>query len=295
MIRTEKKRPLRVFIQAGEHDLDNRSGNWLLANQQMDAALRYRNYDSKSVFGKGGHTSNHGGSIFPNTMRWIWRDFAIDQDFITTKPDSRDEAWWVARHQAKKAEKEKLPQVDLLMIGDSITHSWENGGKSTWMQYYASRNALNIGFSGDRTEHVLWRIDNGAIDGIEPRLAVVMIGTNNTGHRQDPAIQTAAGIKRIVGRLQTRLPQTKILLMGVFPRGAKPNDPLRQLNDAINEIIHTLADDEQVFYLNIAHRFLDQDGNLPKSVMPDSLHPNAKGYEIWAEAMEPMIKKLLGE
>ena len=295
LIRSEEKRPLRVFIQAGQNDLDNRFGNWPLANQQMDAALRFKDYDSKFVMGVGGHSGNHGGSIFPDTLRWIWRDFAINQEFITTQPESRDADWWIKRHQSKLAEKEKMGQVDLLMVGDSITHSWENGGKATWDKFYADRKALNIGFSGDRTEHVLWRIENGAIDGIRPRLTVIMIGTNNTGHRQDPAIQTAAGINRIIGQIQQRIPETKILLLGVFPRGAKPNDPMRQLNVGINEIIETLADQTRVWYLNIDDRFLDEEGTLPKSIMPDFLHPNEKGYEIWAEAMEPMIRDLLDD
>ena len=124
------------------------------------------------------------------------------------------------RHEAKLAERKAMGKVDLLMIGDSITHGWEDTGKQTWDKYYANRNALNLGFSGDRTEHVIWRFQNGAIDDIDPKLAVIMIGTNNTGHRQENAEHTAVGIKRIIYELQIRLPETKILLLGIFPRGA---------------------------------------------------------------------------
>jgi lysophospholipase L1-like esterase len=122
-----------------------------------------------------------------------------------------------------------------------------------------------------------------------------MIGTNNTGHRQDPAEETAAGIKAIIGELQKRQPKTKILLLAIFPRGAYPNDKLRKINDATNAIIKDFADDESVFYLDISKTFLDDEGVLPKSVMPDFLHPQEAGYRMWAEAMEPTIAKLLGE
>lgn len=203
------------------------------------------------------------------------------------------QSWWMPRHEAKLKELKEMKQVDLLMIGDSITHGWENNGKEMWAKYYAPRNALNIGFSGDRTEQVLWRFEHGEIDDIAPKLAVIMIGTNNTGHRQDPPKDTAAGIRAIIEQLHEKHPKTKVLLLAIFPRGAKPDDKLRKINDGINELIAKMADDEKVFYLDIADSFLDDDGTLPKSIMPDLLHPNKKGYQIWAEAMEPMIAKLM--
>ena len=153
---------------------------------------------------------------------------------------------------------------------------------------------MNLGFSGDRTEHVIWRFQNGAIDDITPKLAVVMIGTNNTGHRKEKARHTAAGIKRIISELKLRLPNTKVLLLAIFPRGADKEDELRKLNTEINQIIKSYGDDENVFFMNINEAFLE-DGTLPKSIMADLLHPNAEGYEIWGEAVEPMVKKLMGE
>lgn len=203
--------------------------------------------------------------------------------------------WWQPRHDQKLADLKKMEKVDLLMIGDSITHGWEGRGKKVWDEYYAKRNAFNIGFSGDRTENVLWRLQNGAIKGISPKLAVIMIGTNNTGHRQDPAEETAAGIKAIIAELQKQVPKTKVLLLAVFPRGAKSDDPLRQLNAGINEIIAGYADDKRVFFLDINAEFLEDDGTLPKSVMPDLLHPHEAGYATWAKAMEPTVARLLGE
>jgi lysophospholipase L1-like esterase len=203
--------------------------------------------------------------------------------------------WWQPRHDTKLAELKKMKQVDLLMVGDSITHGWEGGGKQVWAEYYSKRNALNIGFSGDRTEHVLWRLQHGSIKGISPKLAVIMIGTNNTGHRQDPAEETAAGIKAIIVELQKQLPETKILLLAISPRGAKADHPMRMLNTGINKIIAGYDDCKKVFFLNINEEFLDDDVTLPKSVMPDLLHPQAAGYGTWAKAMEPSIAKLMSE
>lgn len=205
------------------------------------------------------------------------------------------QSWWQKRHDAKIEEKDSMDRVDLLMVGDSITHSWENDGKAIWNEYYANRHALNIGFSGDRTEQVVWRIQNGAIDGISPKLAVIMIGTNNAGHRAEKSVYTAAGVRMIIDELQLRLPETKILLLGIFPRGANREDKLRKLNVSTNQIISQFADGENIHFLDISDQFLDSKGNLPKSIMPDLLHPNAKGYEIWAKAMESKIVELMGE
>ena len=205
------------------------------------------------------------------------------------------QSWWMPRHKEKLAARKSRQQIDLIMIGDSITHGWEGGGRKVWGQYYAQRHALNLGFSGDRTEHVIWRLQHGEVDGISPKLAVLMIGTNNAGHRQDKPDDTAAGVKAIINELRDRLPQTKVLLLAVFPRGRDANDPLRKLNDATNGILAGYSDKERVFYLDINAEFLEDNGELPNSIMPDLLHPNEQGYEIWAKAMEPMVQKLMGE
>jgi len=204
-------------------------------------------------------------------------------------------AWWMPRHEEKLKTKADMKNVDLLLIGDSITHGFEGGGKAMWEKYYAPRKALNLGFSGDRTEHVLWRLQHGAVEGISPKLAVIMIGTNNTGHRQDPPKETAAGIKAIIAELKQQLPETKILLLAIFPRGEKSDDRLRKINDGINEIIAGYANDKDVFFLDINEKFLANDGTLPKNIMPDLLHPNDQGYVIWAETIEPTVAQLMGE
>lgn len=202
--------------------------------------------------------------------------------------------WWEPRHQ-EKLQRIQQGNVDLLMIGDSITQGWENEGKEAWEQYYAQRNAVNLGYGGDRTENVLWRLQHGEVDGISPKVAVLMIGTNNTGHRLEKPEYTAAGIKAILGELRTRLPDTKILLLGVFPRDEQPDTPMRKINNDINKIISTYADNRHIFFLDIGNKFLTSDGILSREVMPDLLHLNEKSYATWAQAMEPTLKRLLGE
>jgi beta-glucosidase len=196
------------------------------------------------------------------------------------------------RHEAK-LEEEGREDARLLFIGNSITHGWENTGKEVWNEYYAGYGGYNIGFSGDRTENVLWRFQHGEVDGINPELAILMIGTNNTGHRQDPPECTAKGIEMILDELEQRLPDTEVLLLAIFPREASPEGELRQLNNEINNRIENLADGEHVHFLNINEAFLDEDGVLSEEIMPDLLHPNEYGYQLWAEAMQAKIEELL--
>lgn len=202
--------------------------------------------------------------------------------------------WWEPRHQ-EKLQRIQQGNVDLLMIGDSITQGWENEGKAVWEKYYAKRNAVNLGYGGDRTENVLWRLQHGEVDGISPKVAVLMIGTNNTGHRREKPQYTANGIKAILDELRTRLPETKILLLGVFPRDELPDTPMRQINNEINRIIVDYADDQHIFFLDIGRAFLDDEGKLSRDVMPDLLHLNETSYATWANAMEPALLELLGE
>jgi lysophospholipase L1-like esterase len=206
-------------------------------------------------------------------------------------PVPRD-ATWMKRHESFN-ERVKQGNVDLIFIGDSITQGWEGGGKKAWEEFYGKRNAVNLGIGGDRTQHVVWRLDNGNIEGIKPKLAVLMIGTNNSG--SNTSDQIAAGITAIVEKLRTKLPETKVLVLGVFPRGADTSDAKRKVNEGANEQIAKLADDKNVFYLDIGPKFLAEDGTLSKEVMPDLLHLNEKSYRIWAESIEPKVKQLMGE
>ncbi len=210
----------------------------------------------------------------------------------TTTPAPRDQAWWKARHEAINA-RIKQGHVDLIFIGDSITQGWEGAGKEVWQEFYGHRNAANLGIGGDQTQHVLWRLKHGNLEGISPKLAVVMIGTNNAAAYAPEEI--AAGIEAIVHTLRTRLPKTKVLLLGIFPRGATPDDRLRQVNAKTNAIISKLADGQNVVYLDIGKVFLQPDGTLTKEIMPDLLHLSPKGYRLWAEAIESEVEKVLGK
>ncbi|MEZ5325719.1 MAG: sulfatase-like hydrolase/transferase [Verrucomicrobiales bacterium] len=210
-------------------------------------------------------------------------------------PVSRSgEDWWQKRWQAKNKETQQGP-CQLLFIGDSITQGWEGRGKATWDKYYANRDAINLGFSGDRTEHALWRLEKGNFKGVEnPKVAVVMVGTNNTGHFDQDPTETAAGVTAIVEQLNSQFPKTKVLLLGVFPRGATPDDPKRKINTAINEQIAKLANQEVVEYLDISSVFLGEGGTLSKEIMPDLLHLSEEGYQRWAAAIEDKIVELGG-
>ena len=210
-------------------------------------------------------------------------------DAITPAPRDGN---WMKRHESFN-ERVKKGDVDLLLIGDSITQGWEGAGKAVWEKYYTPRNAVNLGIGGDRTQHVLWRLDNGNVEGIAPKAAVLMIGTNNSG--TNSSVQIAEGVAAIVKKLREKLPKTKILVLGIFPRGADINDTKRKVNTAANLQIAKLADGEMVQYLNIGDKFLNNDGTLSKEVMPDLLHLNEKSYTTWAEAIEPKVKELMGE
>ncbi|MDG3003758.1 platelet-activating factor acetylhydrolase IB subunit [Paludisphaera mucosa] len=218
---------------------------------------------------------------------------ALAQAPPTATPSPRGDAWWKQRHETYLGEVKKAREakgVDLLFLGDSITEGW--GGNDVWKKHYAPRKALNLGIGGDQTQHVLWRIQNGEIDGIKPKAVMLMIGTNNSA--SSSADEIAAGVEAIVAELKTRLPESKILVLGVFPRGQKPDATRKKLQD-VNARISKLDDGKKVFYLDIGKSFLEKDDTISKEIMPDYLHLSGKGYELWAEAVEPTLRKLLGE
>ena len=205
--------------------------------------------------------------------------------------------WWLPRHEEKLQEARRLVAAghspELVFIGDSITQGWEEEGREVWRRHYASYHALDLGFGGDRTENALWRLQHGELDGLAPKVAVLMIGTNNTGHRAENPETTAAGIRRLVDEIRRRLPTTKVLLLAIFPRGEKPDDFLRGINERVNRIIAGAADGRSVHFLNINAALVNPDGSLSKDVMPDLLHPNEKGYAIWQREMQPLLQTLL--
>lgn len=215
----------------------------------------------------------------------------VKKENSAVKPEPRP-GNWVQRHE-KFNERVKMGDVDLLFIGDSITQGWEGSGAEAWKKSYEPRKAVNLGIGGDRTQHVLWRLDNGNIARIKPKLAVLMIGTNNSGTNTSEEI--ADGIKAIVAKLNKDLPQTKVLILAIFPRGADASDTKRKVNEGANAIVAKLADNMRIFYLDIGPKFLSPEGTLSKEIMPDLLHLSKQGYTIWAESIEPHVAKLMDE
>jgi lysophospholipase L1-like esterase len=190
-------------------------------------------------------------------------------------------------------------EYDIEFIGDSITQGWEGAGKNVWTNYYGTRKVINFGVSGDRTEHVLWRFENGQLDGIKAKVAVVMIGTNNSGKNKDGTdaysdADILEGVTTIVRQIRTRQPDTRIILLGIFPRGKEFNAQRGRLLE-INQALARLDDAQHIFFMDIGSKFIQDDGSISTSMMRDYLHPGEAGYKIWADATEPKLKELLGE
>ena len=215
-----------------------------------------------------------------------------------TKAVPRDKGW-ITTHESfvKRAAK---GDVDVLFLGDSITQGWNGNGKAAWKETFEPMKAANFGIGGDRTEHVLWRITEGKeLEGINPKVAVLMIGTNNSGANSPD--QIAEGVTAIVKELRKQRPETKVLLLGVFPRAAKstkesksvPASDLQPKIGQINERIAKLDDGKSVKYLDIGGRFLEADGSLSREVMNDYLHLTAKGYGVWADAIKGPVADML--
>lgn len=188
--------------------------------------------------------------------------------------------WRAERHEEKKALAAQ-GNIDWVMLGDSITHGFERPGLIKWFDGY---RVLNLGVGGDTTQNVLWRIQNGEIDGIAPKLVTVMIGTNNSG--RDPAADIYVGIQTIVAELRTRLPDAKVVVFSVFPRKpGKGQDTLEELNAMLPQ----LADGKQVLHLDINDRFLDEAGSqIPQLYGKDLLHLKGPGYKVWFAALETL-------
>jgi lysophospholipase L1-like esterase len=208
---------------------------------------------------------------------------------------------WPARHAAAVAlMRERQPEI--VMLGDSIIHFWggdpsgeQIGGRRTapevWDRFFSGHSVVNLGYGWDRTENVLWRLRHGEFEGVSPKLVVLMIGTNNVTLNTPDEI--AAGVAAICDEIHQRSPATRILLLGIFPRGEKP-DANRATVDAVNQrIAHFDGRAGVVHYLDIGEQFLAADRSIDKSIMYDFLHPTPKGYEIWTTAMGPALERLL--
>ena len=200
------------------------------------------------------------------------------------------------RHEAFVAEA-RAGGIECLLMGDSITDWWGRAGLDLYRRHFEPLGCANFGIAGDRTQGVLWRMENGELEGYSPKLMMLMIGTNNLSGRRGPAntpAEIAMGIAAIVTKFRTTFPDARVLLLGVFPRGAEPTSEYRQPIRQINELIANLDDGENVRFMDIGDRFLQPDGSISEEVMPDGLHPSERGYEIWADAVMPTFREMMG-
>ena len=210
-------------------------------------------------------------------------------------PAPRTEGNWKTRHETlNKRAADAGSKAQVVFIGDSITEGWEGAGKQTWSKFYAHRNAVNLGIGGDRTQHVLWRLENGNIEGLNPKAVVLMIGTNNSNSEDNSPGQIAEGVQAIVKKLRAKLPETKILLLAIFPRSENYSAQRGKLA-MINQVLRKSADDQNVLWADFGSKFQNEDGTIPRELMPDYLHLSPRGYEIWAEAIEDMLAKTIGD
>jgi lysophospholipase L1-like esterase len=210
-------------------------------------------------------------------------------------PAPREQSWAIASFDRINAEVKSQP-YRVLFLGDSITERWNLelwGAKPVWDANMAPRGVLDAGVSADRTEHLLWRLDHGNLAGPPPSGVIVLIGTNDLAHGRPPEL-AAEGIRAVLLRLRQKLPQTRILLLGLWPRGATPDDPLRREVGMVNSLIKTCADGEAIVYADIGGVLLQPNGVLTRAISPDLLHFSGAGYERLAPRLDPLIDQLVG-
>ena len=213
------------------------------------------------------------------------------------EPRLRSYSWmsledWNARHERNVARRD-AGDIELLFMGDSITQGW--GNNEVWREHYGDKKAANFGIGGDTTQHVLWRItEGGELDGLSPKVAVLLIGTNNIGREGATAGDIARGVLKVVSTMREKMPETKLLVLGVFPRGRGADDGARETIRQINAGVAGADDGEWVRYLDIGDHFVEGDGSISRRVMPDFLHLSGEGYGIWAERMGPLLGEMLG-
>lgn len=252
------------------------------------------------------------GSIIPLAQKEIdllLKSFPVKElEAPTTEPDHSkkrnpavvethrmEHEWWQKRHDEKIREM-NATKPEIFFVGDSITHGWEHAGKDVWDKYYKNRNAINLGFGGDETQHILWRLARAPWKEANPKLAIILSGTNNIGDPDQTPEQIAAGIMRNADPFLQRFKDVRVLVLSVFPRAKEKDDPLRKRVDAVNEALSKLTENKKnVTLLDLGSVFLKEDGTVNAELMPDYLHPNEKGYAAWAEAMEPTVERLLGQ
>ncbi len=218
---------------------------------------------------------------------------AADMPMFRKGRDGKIASGYVKLHESF-LQRGKDGKIGVLFLGDSITAGWATKSGDIWQKYYGAYDPANFGIGRERTQNVLWRIANGELDGIEPKVLVLMLGTNNSTY---PVEEIIKGDKKVIAEIHRKLPKTKLLLLGIFPRGAKASDPVvaavRAKLATVNAELARLDDGDKTRYLYIGSKFLDSKGDISQDIMPDALHPNVKGYQIWADAMKPLLDEMM--
>ena len=206
---------------------------------------------------------------------------------------SRPMKEYIGRMSDRRREAAKRDRYDVVFLGDSITHGWEGAGREVYKKLRADYDILNLGHSGDRTAHLVWRFLNGELEGYQAKLFMLMIGTNNGN---DSAEDVAAGIKRILDVVKAKHPESKVLLLPIFPRNDTAKNGHRIKNEKTNAIVKGYADGKTVIWCDFNDKFVQgPDKVLPREIMPDLLHPNHDGYLIWEAAVRPYFKQVCGK
>ena len=220
-----------------------------------------------------------------------------------TKDKTRDpglfgDYWWANRFLSRHLEIEKFKgkQVDVVLVGDSIIHFWEWKHPKSWAKFTAGRTALNLGYGGDRTQQVIWRIQHGELDGYEAKCVVLMIGTNNNSSDGTDPANVAVAVEKIVAMIREKQPKAKLVLHPIFPRGCSADSvrhaKARARNDKTNELLKKFAElDGKVVWIDFNDKLVDATGWVPRTLMADEIHPSDAGYDVWMEALAPVLGK----
>ena len=216
-----------------------------------------------------------------------------------TKPAPGGVPWFMRSHGRNMARTANKDPIDLCFFGDSVTQLWEG---DLFNKYYGKYHAVNFGVGGDKIQHLLWRVEGGELKGHSPKVIVLLIGTNNLGF--NPVNEVVMGVTNMVRNLQGKFPATKILLLGIFPKNEPPlpadvpppakADTINAKRVAVNAELAKLDDKKMVRFLDLSPKFLDEDGKILGNVLKDGVHPTRHGFEIWAEAMDPLLTEMMG-
>ena len=225
--------------------------------------------------------------------------FSASAEMRSITPQARTDNGWMELHRKKLAEiaANSNRTYDVVFLGDSITQCWAAEHKSRWMHWfhYGNLRALNLGFSGDRTEHVLWRVANGELDGYKAKVVVLEIGVNNSWHfpfAEEPPADVVLGVWAAMRAVRARQPQARLVVNAILPAGKDADDPLRKRNAVVNRQLMRLCNDHDTIWFDPSHRFLTADGRLPRRLMPDYVHPSDEGYDVWASALLPLLREI---